>query len=115
MKTRLALAALVAVAATHADVSALTPPSKSDGPIKLMNCIVSGDGTLEAEVDNTSEDAQNCNIGCNYEMGGQTFSHWFEVSIPARYSGRVGRFDTAGGKKGSYSGDVGTCQKTSAR
>ena len=114
MKGRLGLATLAALASTHADVSALTPPSKSDGPIKLLNCIVSGDGTLEAEVDNRSEDAQNCNIRCNYAIGETTYSHWFEVSIPARYSGRVGRFDTSGGKKGNYSGDVGTCQKTSA-
>jgi hypothetical protein len=114
MKTRLGLATLAVLASIHADVSALMPPSKSDGPIKLLNCIVSGDGTLEAEVDNSSEDAQNCNIRCNYSIGETTYSHWFEVSIPARYSGRVGRFDTSGGKKGNYSGDVGTCQKTPA-
>lgn len=102
------------MAATQADVSALTPPSKSDGPIRLLSCIVSPSGILEAEVDNTSESAMSCNIRCNYDIGGQTFSQWLEVSIPARFNGRVGRFDTSGAKAGSYSGDVGTCTKTSA-
>ena len=114
MKRRLSLTILAALASTYVDVSALTPPSKSDGPIRLLNCIVSADGTLEAEIDNKSEDAQSCNIRCNYTVGDTTFTHWFEVSIPARYSGRVGRFDTSGGTKGNYSGDVGTCTKTSA-
>jgi hypothetical protein len=115
MKARHILAALAALAATHADVSALTPPSESDGPIKLLSCIVSTGGTLEAEVDNRSDDAMNCNIRCNYDIGGQTFSHWFEVTIPGRYNGRVGRFDTSGGQAGNYSGDVGTCKKTALR
>jgi len=102
------------MAATQADVSALTPPGKTDGPIRLLSCIVSATGILEAEVDNTSDSAQSCNLRCNYDIGGQTFSQWLEVSIPARFNGRVGRFDTSGGKAGNYSGDVGTCTKTSA-
>lgn len=114
MKARHVLVALVAVAITQADVSALTPPAKSDGPIRLLSCIVGTDGILEAEVDNTTDSAQSCNIRCNYEIGGQTFSRWLEVSIPARFNGRVGRFDTSGAKAGSYSGDVGTCTKTPA-
>ena len=111
MKARLVLTTLAAMAATQADVSALTPPSRSDGPIRLLTCIVSPSGLLEAEVDNTTESVQSCNLRCNYDIGGQTFTHWFEVSIPARFNGRVGRFDTSGGKAGNYSGEVGTCQK----
>jgi hypothetical protein len=107
--------ALAALAGTQGDVHGLTPPSKSDGPIRLLSCVVGADGTLEAEVDNQSEDAMGCNIRCNYDIGGQTFTHWFEVTIPARFNGRVGRFDTANGKAGNYSGDVGTCKKTAAR
>ena len=94
---------------------ALTPPSESDGPIRLLACVVGPDGVLEAEVENQSEDAMSCNIRCNYEFGERPFFHWFEVTIPARFSGRVGRFDTSNGKAGRYSGDVGTCKKTEAR
>lgn len=111
MKTRLVGVAIVAMAAPHADVIALTPPSKSDGPVRLLSCVVSANGILEAEVDNTADSALTCNLRCNYDIAGQAFTHWFEVSIPARFNGRVGRFDTSGGKPGSYSGDVGTCQK----
>ena len=117
MKTRdclVPLAALAAIAATRADVYALTPPSDSDGPVRLLNCVVSPNGLLEVEVDSQSDDAMSCNLRCNYELGGQTFSHWFEVTIPARFNGRVGRFDTSGAKAGNYSGDVGTCKKTKA-
>ena len=89
----------------------LESPSESDGPIRLLACVVGSDGVLEAEVDNRSEDAMNCNIRCNYEFGERPFFHWFEVMIPARFSGRVGRFDTSNGKAGRYSGDVGTCKK----
>jgi hypothetical protein len=111
MKARHSLAALAALAATQADVRALTPPSESDGPVRLLNCVVSPGGTLEAEVDNQSDEAMSCNIRCNYEFGGKTFSHWFEVTVPKRFTGRVGEFDTSNGKPGSYSGDVGTCKK----
>ena len=110
MKARGWLSACVMVAAAH--VSGLTPPSKSDGPVRLMNCVVSAGGVLEVEVDNQSDDPMNCNLRCNYEVGGQTFSHWFSETIPARFNGRIGRFDTSGGKAGSYSGEVGTCKKT---
>ncbi|HTU64742.1 MAG TPA: hypothetical protein VMF52_02225 [Steroidobacteraceae bacterium] len=109
MKTAPVWLALTAMAITQADVFALTPPSKSDGPVRLLACVVAPDGTLEAEVDNQADSAMSCNIRCNYDIGGTTFSHWFEVSIPKRFNGRVGRFDTSGGKAGNFSGDVGTC------
>lgn len=113
MKGRLVFTALVALAAAHADVYGLTPPSKSDGPVRLLNCVVSGGGILEAEVDSQTDDAMTCNIRCNYAIGEDTFSHWFnEAVIPARFSGRVGKFDTSGGKAGSYSGEIGSCRKT---
>ena len=112
MKPRSIGMSLVALAATQSSVSALTPASKSDGPIRLLSCVVSGNGKLEAEVDNQTDDAQFCNIRCNYAIAGQTFTHWFDVTIPKRFSGRVGEFDTNGAKAGSYPGDVGTCKKT---
>ena len=114
MKARHLLTALAVIAVTH-DVHGLNPPSDSDGPVRLMSCVVSSGGMLEAEVDSRSEDAMNCNIRCNYEFGGKPFSHWFEVTIPARFNGRVGRFDTSGGRAGNFSGEVGTCKKTEAR
>jgi hypothetical protein len=113
MKTRSCLLALAAMAAAQSDVYGLTPPSDSDGPIRLLTCIVSPQGVLEAEVDSRTEEAMNCNIRCNYELGGKPFSHSFNVTIPGRFQGRVGRFDTTNGKAGNYSGDVGTCKKTS--
>ena len=112
MKTRSCLLALAVTAAPLADVHALTPPSDSDGPVKLLTCIVSPAGILEAEVNSQSDDAVSCNIRCTYELGEKMFSHSFSVTIPARFQGRVGRFDTNNGKAGSYSGDVGTCEKT---
>ena len=113
MKTRLCLLALAALIAAHADVYGLTPPSDSDGPIKLLACIVTPTGTLEAEVDNQTDDSVNCNIRCSYELGSQMFSHSFNVNVPARFQGRVGRFDTVNARAGNYSGDVGTCKKYS--
>jgi len=115
MKARLVAIALTALVAAHADVYGLTPPSKSDGPVRLMSCIVSGAGILEVEVDSQTDDPMECNFRCNYEIGGETFSHWFTETVPARFNGRVGKFDTSGGKAGSYSGDVGTCTKTVGR
>jgi hypothetical protein len=106
------LAALVAI---RADVHALNAPTESDGPVRLLNCVVSPGGTLEAEVDNQSDDAMDCNIRCNYEFGGKTFTHWFDVTVPKHFTGRVGQFDTSNGKAGRYSGDVGSCKKTDAR
>ena len=114
VKTRHALAASALIASFHADVHALNPPSDSDGPIRLLNCVVSSGGLLEAEVDSQSEDALLCNLRCNYELGGQTLSQWFEARIPAHFNGRVGRADTSGAKPGKYSGEVGTCRKTGA-
>jgi hypothetical protein len=114
MKARYGVAVLVAAAAMQADVSALTTPRESDGPIRLLACVVSGNGTLAAEVDNQSDDAMSCYIHCNYELGEKTFSHGFQATIPRHFNGRVGGFDTQGGRAGSYSGDVGNCTKTSA-
>jgi hypothetical protein len=113
VKAQLALAALV-IAMLSADVYALTPPSESDGPIKLLNCVVSPNGILEAEVDNQSDTAMGCQIRCNFDISGTKFSHWFEVTIPAQFHGRVGKFDTSGARPGNYSGDVGQCEKTDA-
>lgn len=114
MKARVYLVALAVVAASHADLYGLTPPSSSDGPVKLLACVVSASGVLEAEVDSQSTDPMNCNIRCNYELGGHTFSHWFNLTIPAQFNGRVGRFDTGSGTAGQYSGEIGTCKKTAA-
>jgi len=113
MKTRLGLLTLAILVAAHADVYGLTPPSDSDGPIKLLACIVTPAGVLEAEVTSQAEDDMNCNINCSYELGSQMFSHWFSVTVPARFQGRVGRFDTVNARAGNYSGDVGTCKKGS--
>ena len=99
----------MAVATAH--VFGLTPPSKSDGPVRLLNCVVSGAGILEAEVDSTSDAPMSCNITCNYQIQGKVFSHWFSETIPARYNGRIGKFDTSGATPGNYSGEVGSCRK----
>jgi hypothetical protein len=115
MKARYLVAILVGAAAMQANVSALTTPKESDGPIRLLSCVVSGNGTLEAEVDNQSDDAMSCYIRCNYEIGEKTFSHGFQATIPKHFNGRVGGFDTQGGRAGSYSGDVGACTKSPAR
>lgn len=112
MKSRIWLAALAAIATSQSAVYGLTPPKDSDGPIRLLNCVVDPHGILEAEVDNTSEDYMDCNILCNYSLGDQTFHHSFNVTIPKRFQGRVGHFDTGNGKAGNYSGEVGTCKKS---
>ena len=113
MKTKLWLAALAAILTAQMDVHALTPPSDSDGPIKLLTCTVSPQGILEAEVESQTDDDMSCNIRCNYEFGERSFSQSFDVTIPGRFHGRVGRFDTSNGKAGNYSGEVGTCKKIS--
>jgi hypothetical protein len=113
MKTRRWLAALGAVAAAQSDVYGLNPPSDSDGPVRLLACIVNAQRILEAEVDSISTDDMDCNIRCNYQLGEKTFSQYFNVTIPGRFQGRVGRFDTGEGKPGNYSGEVGTCKKVS--
>ena len=107
-----ALAAL-ALAAPPASVFGLTPPSDSDGPIKLLTCVVRPTGVLEAEVESQTDDAMSCSIRCSYELGDRKFSHSFEVTIPGRFQGRVGEFDTSSAKAGNYRGDVGTCKKVS--
>jgi hypothetical protein len=107
------LAALAALAIPRPGFHALTPPSSSDGPIKLLACVVTPTGILEAEVDSQSDDAMNCRVRCNYELGERMFTHSFDVTIPARFNGRVGRFDTSNARAGNYSGDVGTCKKIS--
>jgi hypothetical protein len=110
MKTGHWLPLLGAVLAPHA-AHALTPPSASDGPIKLFTCVVNPNGTLEAEVESQTDDAMSCNVRCNYELGERMFSYTFEVTIPARFHGRVGRFDTTNAKAGNYTGDLGACKK----
>jgi len=113
MKTLHRLVAVAALAAPQATVLGLTPPSDSDGPIKLLACVVRPTGILEAEVESQTDDAMSCNIRCSYELGDRKFSHTFEVTIPGRFQGRVGEFDTSNAKAGNYSGDVGTCKKAS--
>lgn len=110
MKTRYGLAALLAMVASQ--THGLTPPSASDGPVKLLGCIVNPQGILEAEVDNQTDDNVSCNIRCHYELGERLFSQSFSVTIPGRFHGRVGRFDTSNGKAGNYSGELGTCKKS---
>ena len=112
MKTRHWWVAVGVLAAAHADVYGLTPPSEADGPIRLLACVVTPQGILEAEVDSQSDDAMSCAIRCNYELGEKMFSQNFNVTIPGRFHGRVGRFDTSNGKAGNYSGDVGDCEKS---
>src|SRR4051812_14331897 len=108
------MAALAAMVVVHADVYGITLPSDSDGPVRLLSCVVSGSGVLEAQVDNQSDDAQRCRLRCDYEFGDKPLFHWFEVTIPKHFNGRVGRFDTNGGRAGTFSGDVGACEKTDA-
>lgn len=113
MNARHLLIAVAAIAAPQASVLGLTPPSDTDGPIKLLTCVVSPTGILEAEVDSQTEDAMSCNIRCNYELGDRMFSQTFSVTIPGRFQGRVGRFDTTNARAGNYSGELGACKKAS--
>jgi hypothetical protein len=112
MKTRHCLVALAAIAVPQAAVHGLTAPSDSDGPVKLLTCVVTPQGTLEAEVDSQSDDAVDCSIRCNYEFGDKMLSQNFNVTVPAHFHGRVGRIDVSPAKAGNYSGDVGTCKKS---
>ena len=96
----------------HADVQALTPASDSDGPVRLLNCVVSPNGILQAEVDNQSDQALSCSIRCDYKISDQTFSQWLEVRIPKQFNGRLGHIDATGAKAGNYSGSLGKCEKT---
>jgi len=110
MKIRFAGAVLAVLLMPSAQLEALTPPSASDGPVRLMGCVVSR-GTLEAQVDNQTDDALFCDIRCDYELGGKVFSHEFNVQIPKRFQGRVGSFDVSSARPGTYHGEVGRCSK----
>jgi len=98
-----------------AQVFGLSAPSKSDGPVRLLNCVVSGSGLLEAEVDSQTDDHMTCDIRCNYDIGGQTFTHWFQETIPARFNGRVGKFDTTKEKRGTSPGETPNGRKSPGR
>jgi hypothetical protein len=111
MKTHLVRASLLVTAAVVSVVHALTPPSASDGPVRLRSCVVSPNGMLEAVVDSQTDDRMRCQIRCTYQMAERTFNHSFDETVPARFQGRVGRFDTTNGKAGSYPGDISRCEK----
>jgi hypothetical protein len=93
-------------------LAALAAPliAKTPGPVRLLSCVVSNAGLLEAEVENTSDSAQACKLCCEYVIGETTISHRFEVSIPARFRGIVGQVDTARGQPGRYPGHLGVCR-----
>ena len=110
MNARRRWAALLTCGAA-ASAFALVPPSASDGPVKLLACIVTPAGVLEASVENQSDDAMSCDIRCSYELGGRMFTRDFSVSIPPRFQGQVGEFDTGGAKAGNYRGELGSCSK----
>jgi hypothetical protein len=103
------IAAAVALAAVTAH--GLNPPSASDGPVKLLACVVTPAGILEAAVDSSADETMSCDILCHYELAGRMFTHTFTATIPARFQGRVGDFDTNNAKPGSYPGELGRCQK----
>lgn len=111
MRAGLVLWVLSAAAAMHAD--ALTPPSASDGPIRLLGCTVSARGILQAQVINQGGDAMFCNFRCQYELGGKMFSQDFSETIPRHFQGSIGRFDASGARAGNYPGDLGRCSKVS--
>ena len=113
MKLRHRLAGLAAIVALTSHSHALNPPSASDGPIKLLACVVTSARMLEVHVDNQGDEAMFCNFRCNYELGGKMFSHTFGETIPKRFQGRIGAFDTNGARPGTYSGEVGSCKKVS--
>jgi len=112
MRVRNRLVVLVAIITAQATVYGITQPSSSDGPIKLLTCVVTPQGILEAEVDSQTDDAMACSITCNYELGERMFSHYFDVTIPGRFHGRIGQFDTSNAKAGNYSGELGNCRKS---
>ena len=110
MKTRTSCAAVIIAAAATSAVQGLTPPSSSDGPVKLLACVVTSSGILEASVESATDQRMRCHIRCAYLLGGRTLNHSFDEFIPARFQGRVGRFDTSSGTPGSYPGDIGRCE-----
>jgi hypothetical protein len=111
MKTKYIRALAGGVVALASAVYAITPPSASDGPVRLLSCVVSANGLLEAVVDSQTDERMRCHIRCTYQMADRTFNHSFEEIIPARFQGRVGQFDTTNGKAGSYPGEIGSCDK----
>jgi hypothetical protein len=113
MKTRSGWVASALAIASLPAAHALNPPSSSDGPVKLLSCVVTPAGVLEAAVASQSDDAMSCEIHCTYELGERMFSQTFTVTIPARFQGRVGEFDTNGAKTGNYSGEISACEAVS--
>jgi hypothetical protein len=111
MQVRAGWAFLVATLAGASAAVAITPPSSSDGPVKLLACVVSPAGILEAEVASSADETLRCDISCGYELGEHRFTHTFSVSIRSRFQGRVGRFDTNNARPGNYSGEVSNCAK----
>ena len=90
--------------------------ANSSGPVRLLSCVVSRTGLLEAEVTNASDSALTCKLRCDYVIReSTTASHVFEATIPPRYHGKVGQLDTSSGRPGSYSGRVDACQRKSGR
>ena len=96
---------VTAFAALAAPLTANTP-----GPVRALACIVSETGLLEAEVSNTSDVGQSCRLRCDYVIREATLTHAFEATIPARYRGRAGQFDTSSGRPGRYAGHVDACR-----
>ena len=111
MGTRSILARVAICTGVASAAFALTPPSASDGPVKLLACVVSPNGLLEASVDSQTDDRMRCHIRCTYQMAERTFNHRFDETIPARFQGRVGQFDTTNGKAGNYPGEISGCEK----
>lgn len=113
MKARHWLMFMPALLVLQADVHALITPSASDGPIRLLGCVVTPSGVLEAQVDNSGDEAMFCDFTCHYEVSERMFSHDFSETIPKHFQGRIGRFDVSGARPGNYSGEVGKCSKVS--
>jgi hypothetical protein len=109
----IALATVAVLTVSQGAVYALTTPKASDGPIRLLGCVVSANGVLEARVDNQGDDAMFCNVRCNYEVEGKMLSHTFSETIPWHFLATIAKFDTSAGKAGNYSGNVGSCKKVS--
>ncbi|HEX6637557.1 MAG TPA: hypothetical protein VF033_07855 [Steroidobacteraceae bacterium] len=113
MRVRTLLLLGPAMLVMQADVHALVTPSTSDGPVRLLGCVVTPARLLQAEVDNSSDEAMFCEFSCNYEISGRMFSHAFSETIPKHFQGRIGQFDASGARPGNYSGEVGKCSKAS--
>ena len=100
-----------------AALAALAAPliAKSPEPVRLLSCVVSETGLLEAEVSNTSDLEMTCRLGCSYVVREAALSHSFEVDIVPHFMGRVGHFDTSSGRPGSYAGHLDRCHVTQSR